>query len=327
MTPPLSLSSQRNRFPSKRRSESHMTTEKKVTSRDRAAVFLKAAFEALHEAGGRLPLREVKQGVEKRVTLTPHDREIYEKTGYVRWESVLHFYSIDCVKAGFVRKQDGQWHLTPDGEAVRQLPAHELLEKARQAYRKWKANAGTNVPPSPADTAAVAEEISSNAVRSFVFEQAEGDARSEIEQYVKALDPYEFQKLVAALLRAMSYTTPFVAPLGPDGGTDILAYPDPLGAKTPHIRVQVKHRQSQKATREEIAALRGIIRGDREIGLFVSSSSFTSEAVREARTGGVHIELMDLDRFLKQWLTYYEQVSEEDKGLLRLRRVYFLAPE
>ena len=49
--------------------------------------------------------------------------------------------------------------------------------------------------------------------------------------------------------------------------------------------------------------------------------------MREARTGGVHIELMDLDGFLKQWLTYYERVSEEDKGLLRLRCVYFLAPE
>lgn len=304
-----------------------MIAEKKVTSKDRAAVFLKAAFDALHEAGGSLPLKEVKQGVEKRVALTPHDREIYEKTGYVRWESTLHLYSIDCTKAGFLRKQDGQWHLTPDGEAVRLLPAHELLDKARQAYRRWKANAGVNVPPGPTDAAVVTEEIVANAGRSFVFERAEGDARSEIEQYVKALDPYEFQKLVAALLRAMAYTTAFVAPLGPDGGTDILAYPDPLGAKTPHIRVQVKHRQSQKATREEIAALRGIIRGDREIGLFVSSGSFTSEAVREARTGGVHIELMDLDRFLKQWLTYYEQVSEVDKGLLRLRRVYFLAPE
>lgn len=324
---PLSLSGQRNRFQSKRKIDGHMTTEKRVTSRDRAGVFLKAAFEVLHEGGGSLPLREVKKEAEKRVTLTPHDREIYEKTGYVRWESVLHFYSIDCVKAGFIRKQDGQWHLTSDGEAVRQLPAHELIEKARQAYRRWRANAGINVPPVPTDAIAVIEEISSNAGRSFVFEQAEGDARGEIEQHVKALDPYEFQELVAALLRAMSYTTPFVAPLGPDGGTDILAYPDPLGAKTPHIRVQVKHRQSQKATREEVAALRGIIRGDREIGLFVSSGGFTSEAVREARTGGVHIELMDLDRFLKQWLTYYERVSEEDKGLLRLRRVYFLAPE
>jgi len=305
-----------------------MTTEKRATSKERAAVFLKAAFDALHDAGGSLPLREVKREVEQRVELTPRDREIYEKTGYVRWESVLHFYSIDCVKAGFIRKQGGRWHLTPEGEAARRLPAAELLDQAVRAYRKWKANEGGKATPGVTDSpAAVAEEIADKAGRSFIFERAEGDARSEIEQHVRALGPYEFQELVAALLRAMSYATPYVAPTGPDGGTDILAYPDPLGAKTPHIRVQVKHRQSQKATREEIAALRGIIRADREIGLFVSSGGFTSDAVREARTGGVHIELMDLDGFLAQWLAYYDRVPEEDKGLLRLRRVYFLAPE
>ena len=301
--------------------------EKSATSRERAAVFLKAAFDAIHDAGGSLPLRGVKQEVQKRVTLTPRDLEPYTRTGYVRWESILHFYSIDCVKAGFLRKKGGLWHLTPDGEAVRQLPAKELLDQATLGYRKWKANEGAKAPLGSIDTNLAAEDIADQVERSFVFERAEGDARSEIEQRVRGLGPYEFQELVAALLRAMSYTTPFVAPTGPDGGTDILAYPDPLGAKTPHIRVQVKHRQSQKATRDEIAALRGIIRGDREIGLFVSSGGFTSEAIREARTGGVHIELMDLDKFLRQWLIYYEQVPEEDKGLLRLRRVYFLAPE
>jgi restriction system protein len=88
----------------------------------------------------------------------------------------------------------------------------------------------------------------------------------------------------------------------------------------------VKHRPSQKASREEIAALRGIIRQDREIGLFVSTSGFTSEAVREARHGSTHIELMDLDRFLDQWMVHYERMTEEDKAKLRLRRVYFLAP-
>ena len=305
-----------------------MAIEKKITSRDRAGVFLKAAFDALKEAGGSLPLRTVKAEVAKRVALTPHDREVYAKTGYVRWESVLHFYSIDCVKAGYLRKQDGLWHLTPEGEAANQLPARQMLDHAQRAYRKWKANDGAKpLNGNTENVSASIDEIPEVVEASFVFEQAEGDARNEIEHHVKTLGPYDFQKLVAALLRAMNYTTPFVAPTGPDGGTDILAYPDPLGAKTPHIRVQVKHRQSQKATREEIAALRGIIRGDREIGLFVSSGGFTSEATREARTGNVHIELMDLDKFLKQWLTFYDRVPEEDKALLRLRRVYFLSPD
>ena len=75
----------------------------------------------------------------------------------------------------------------------------------------------------------------------------------------------------------LTSSTPHIVARGHDGGTDILAYPDTLDAKTPHVRVQVKHRQSQKASREEIQVLRGIIRQDRENGLFVSSGGFTPQ--------------------------------------------------
>jgi restriction system protein len=300
----------------------------KPTSKKRAAIFIKAAFEALNAAGGSLPLREVKREVAQRVNLTEHDRQVYEKTGYVRWESILHFYSIGCVKAGYIRKHGGRWHLTPEGKAVMHLPAEQILDRATRTYREWKAS---QPPKSEAKSTAPSEHLDEadveQAERSLVFESAEGEALAEIEEHVKGLSPSEFQQVVAALLRGMGYATPFEASGGPDGGTDVLAYPDPIGAKTPHIRVQVKHRPSSKASREEVAALRGIIRQDREIGLFVSSSGFTTEAMREARTGSLHIELMDLGRFLNQWMAHFERMTEEDKAKLRLRRVYFLAPE
>lgn len=303
-----------------------MKDDNKPKSKERAAVFIKTAMEALQQAGGSLPLRDLKSEIAKRISLTAHDLAVYEKTGYVRWESILHFYSIDCVKAGFIKKTAGRWHLTPEGQEVMGLPPREILDRAVKAYRQWKAAQPTE-PQSVVAMAEIASEPTvEQAERSFVFEQAESAARAEIEDYVRRLGPYEFQELVAALLRGMGYATPFVAPVGPDGGTDVLAYPDPLGAKTPHIRVQVKHRQA-KATREEIAALRGIIRQDREIGLFVSTYGFTSEADREARHGTVHIELMNLDRFLEQWMRFYDRMPEDDKVLLRLRRVFFLAPE
>lgn len=309
-----------------------MREPKKQTTKDRAALFIKAALEALHAAGGSLPLREVKAAVAAKIEFTPDDLKVYEKTGYVRWETKLHFYSIALVKAGFVLKHGGQWHLTPEGEAVLSLPAPDLLENAERAYREWKATQPVEEGAPPKDTSPepiVPVFEQAGVKRSFVFERAEADARAEIEDYLANLGPYELQDVVAALLRGMGYTTPFIAPKGPDGGTDILAYPDPLGAQTPHIRVQVKHRarSGQKATREEIASLRGILRQDREMGLFVSTAGFTSDAVREARQGGVHIDLMDLNGLLEKWTGFYDRLTEEDKGHLRLRRVFFLAPE
>jgi hypothetical protein len=35
---------------------------------------------------------------------------------------------------------------------------------------------------------------------------------------------------------------------------------------------------------------------------------------------------MDLDGFLEGWMNDYDRLSEEDRSLLRLRPVYFLAP-
>ena len=46
----------------------------------------------------------------------------------------------------------------------------------------------------------------------------------------------------------------------------------------------------------------------------------------EARNGTVHIQLMDLDSFLENWMAYYDKLAEEDRALLRLRPVFFLAP-
>src|SRR5690606_29580256 len=110
---------------------------------------------------------------------------------------------------------------------------------------------------------------------------------------------------------------------GPDGGTDILAYEDALGAATPHLRVQVKHR-AESAGRDEIAALRGIVKPDREIGLFISTGGFTREARREAQSGAAHIRLVDLDDFLALWIRHYDDLPEAARAKLRLKPVWFL---
>lgn len=210
------------------------------TSTKRAAILIKAAFEALDEAGGSLQLRDLLKAVETKVDLTEHDRATYEKSGYVRRQSVLHFYSIDCVRAGYLKKSRGIWYLTPEEKQVLSLPADVILQKATAAYRIWRANqplASTN-QTEIADGDEEATKVETVG-RSLILEAADAQARQEIQQYIAALGPYEMQDLVAALLRGMGYHTPFIAPKGPDGGTDIIAYQDPLGTTRPHIRVQV----------------------------------------------------------------------------------------
>ena len=82
-----------------------------------------------------------------------------------------------------------------------------------------------------------------------IVEEAEEAAWAQIDDYLRHLNPYDFQNLVSALLRGMRYFVEWVSRPVPDGGIDILAHTDPLGAKEPRILVQVKHRDS-KATVE-----------------------------------------------------------------------------
>ncbi len=62
-----------------------------------ASKVISRAFEVFKENGGELNGREVISQVEKRVDLDEWAKTKYEKSGYIRWQSVLHFYSIDCV--------------------------------------------------------------------------------------------------------------------------------------------------------------------------------------------------------------------------------------
>lgn len=280
-----------------------------------------AALSVLKESDGEMPMRQVIDAVGSRVKLDDWAKERYEKTGYVRWESVLHFYSIDCVKAGYLVKKKGVWYLTPEGEEALKLGPVGLLESAQEAYRKWKAEQPTSTTDEGTEEDAMTE---ATAEGEITLEQAEQIARDGLERQVGKLNAYEFQDLVGALLRGMGYHTPFVAPKGKDGGIDIMAYRDPLGTQSPRIQVQIKHREAS-ASVQEVRQLMGLLQKEGDVGLFVSTGGFTPDAKTTARSSHVHVELVDLSRFISLWQEFYPKLPDADKALLPMTPIYFLA--
>jgi len=146
-----------------------------------------------------------------------------------------------------------------------------------------------------------------------------------LKRQINLKNPYEFQDLVAALLRAMGYYTPFIAPHGKDGGVDIIAYRDPLGVVSPRIKVQVKHKDSS-ASVQEVRQLMGLLQKDGDAGIFVSSGGFTPDAKATARSSHVHVELIDLERFIALWQQFYGKLTDDDKSFLPLTAIYFYSP-
>ncbi|MEK6708797.1 MAG: restriction endonuclease [Pseudomonadota bacterium] len=258
-----------------------MAKDKLSRSRELAAKVIYAALQILNEKGGQAPGRDVLTDVEKRVTLDDWAKETYEKSGYVRWQSILHFFSIDCIKAGYLVKKKGVWYLTPEGENALKLGDVGLLNAATAAYRKWR---NENQPTEVEEDQEVIDEGQQG--QEATIQKIELLAIEGLKKQINHKNPYEFQELVAALLRGMVYYTPFVAPKGKDGGIDVIAYRDPLGTITPRIKVQIKHRDAS-ASVQEIRQLMGLLQKDGDVGMFVSSGGFTPDAKTTARSSHV----------------------------------------
>lgn len=151
----------------------------------------------------------------------------------------------------------------------------------------------------------------------WFIDDLEQRAKTMIADKVDQLDPWDMQELVAGLLRAMGYEAN-VSKKGPDGGVDILAHRDAFGFEKPIIKVQVKHRKSTSSA-PEIQQLLGAHPIDAN-GLFVSTGGFTAQAKAIARQH--HVKLLDLEELVDMVVQWYDQMPNETKALLSLRKIY-----
>ena len=292
----------------------------------RIGELMQGVFQVLADNPDGLPAREVLDQVERRIPLTDFEQSSYPNRPHIRrFEKIVRFATIAPVKAGWIVKSKGQWTLTDTGRAAwTQFPDPlALKQEVNRLYKQWHSivqNGDSNILESP-DSELEQDEPNADSI----LEEAEETAWAQIDDYLRRLNPYDFQNLVAALLRGMGYFVEWVSPPGPDGGIDILAHTDPLGAKGPRILVQVKHRDS-KATVEQLRSFLAIL-GDSDVGLFVSTEGFTSEAERAGRSQERRrIMLIDLKRLFDLWVQHYPQIPDADRGLLPLRPIYYLAP-
>lgn len=244
------------------------------------------------------------------------------KSGNQRWENWLAFYSIDAVKSGFLVKDNGVWHLTDEGEKALLLSLEDFATELKKGYDKWHYAHNAEKPETETST------TETNELDNIIeIDVVQAQAASGIRNYIIGKNPYEFQDLVAALLRAMGYYTPFIAPKGKDGGVDIIAYRDPLGTTLPRVKVQVKHYPTMSISVDIVRTLLGVLARDGEVGIVVTSGTFTNEAKREARNSHTPLRLIDINEFTDLWIKYYSTMQEEDKSLLPIIPIYFVKPE
>jgi len=287
-------------------------------TRRRVGELQRGVFKILLDHPDGLPANEVLERLETLVPPTDFEKSDYpNRPGVRRFGKIVRFATIAPVKAGWLVKSKGRWSVTDEGKKAyeRFQDPERFVKEGGRLYRQWAESR-------PDTVSEVAEEAPDSASS---IEEAEESAWSEIAQYMKSMNPYDFQNLVAALLRAMGYHVSWVAPPGPDKGIDILAHTDPLGTSVPRIKVQVKRRED-KINAEGLRSFMAVL-GDQDVGIFVSTGGFTSEAESEARTQERRkVTLLDLEKLFDLWVQHYDKIAEVDKRLLPLKPVYYLAP-
>lgn len=288
------------------------------TTRKRAGELERGVFKIVLEHPEGLPAKEVLAELEKIVPPTEFERSDYpNRPGVRRFEKIVRFATIVPVKAGWLVKSKGRWSVTDEGKKAyeRFTDPEKFVREGIKLYHQWAESQPETL-----------EEVAEGAPDATgTIEEAEEAAWAEIERYMQNMPPFDFQNLVAGLLRAMGYHVSWVSPPGPDKGIDILAHTDPLGTSVPRIKVQVKRREG-KVSAEGLRSFMALL-GEQDVGIFVSTGGFTREAESEARTQERRkVTLLGLEKLFDLWVQHYDKVAESDKRLLPLRPVYYLAP-
>lgn len=288
-------------------------------TRRRRGELIKGVFSILKNNPDGLQVTNVLQQLETLVPPTDFEKSTYPRQPDTRrYEKIVRFSTIGPVKAGWLVKDRGFWNLTDEGIKALSLfsDPEELAKESDKLYKQWEQSKPGSAPER------IDEESPGAAT---TLEEAEEKAWSEIQDYLEQINPYDFQNLVAGLLRGMGYHVAYISPPGPDKGLDVIAHNDPLGIQIPRIKVQVK-RRTDKVNVEGIRSFMALL-ATGDVGIFINMGGFTKDADQEARLQESRkITLIDIKRFFDLWVEHYRNIPEENRRLLPLKPIYFLIP-
>ena len=182
-------------------------------TRKRTGELVRGVFQILRNHPDGLPASQVLAQLEHLVPPTDFENGEYPNTpGKRRYEKITRFSTITAVKAGWLVKSKGIWSLTPEGLSAfdKFTDPAEFTKESVRLYQAWK-----QAQPD-SETEGVPDDIET---ASGTLEEAEEAAWNEISRYLQEINPYDFQELVAHLLRAMGYHVDWVAP--PGGGVPL----------------------------------------------------------------------------------------------------------
>lgn len=137
---------------------------------------------------------------------------------------------------------------------------------------------------------------------------------------------HDLAKLVGEILRAEGYAV-MISPEGPDSGVDVLAGGGKTGFEPPLIAVQVKSGAgvTDGPTLRQLMGAMNVFKATH--GLFVSWGGFNAGAIKDSRKSFFSVQLWDSNDVMQHLTDCYEDLTDEIKNAIPLKRIWALMPE
>ena len=145
----------------------------------------------------------------------------------------------------------------------------------------------------------------------------EEQVKSELLDYLKGIDPYDFETVILILLKKMGYGEMVETKKSGDGGIDGVMNEDKLGLE--RIYIQAKRYTAGNVQETDIRNFIGAMSGDTSKGVFVTTSAFAPKAVAKAESAHHRIILIDGDKLAD--LMYEHEVGIQVKDTYTIKEL------
>src|ERR1035437_4485620 len=254
-------------------------------------------LQALRDLGGSASPREALDRIAEIERVPDALRNEVLKSGQERFYNQVHWARQYLVWEGFIESgRRGVWSLTQTGKNVVLSP-----EESRQIFlRQVQLQARLRKPSGETSAIVVQDE-------GVPSDTPEADQDSSLQGFlrlVKSLSPSGFERLGMRLLPEAGFERVQVTGRSNDGGIDGVGVLQLNDLMSFNVVFQCK-KWEQSVPPKEIRDLRGAMNGRADKGIFLTTSTYSSNARSEAeRPGAVPIELVDGERLFEMFKRY-----------------------
>jgi restriction system protein len=265
-------------------------TDKASVPKTKQAEFVRwfgPLLDALRDLGGSAAPREALDRIAEKEQVPEELRNAVLKSGQERFYNQVHWARQYLVWEGLIdSSKRGVWSLTPQGAATSLTPEQSRDLFLRQVRKQSLVR--KSQPAKESDTVREQESVQT------ISPQAEEDlSLQNFLGVLMGLSATGFENLCMRLLREAGFERVQVTGRSGDGGVDGLGVLQINALLSVSVVFQCK-KWGQSVPPKEIRDLRGAMDGRAEKGIFLTTSTFSTQARAEAeRPGAAPIELVD----------------------------------